>query len=100
PPPRVCEAHGSRAVAKHAPGTLSPERVRLFGQVRHEEIEQAVAVYIAQGNSHVPLDVPQAVVSQAALHGFFGKSAIALVDPEMIGLGVVGDENVRPAVAV
>ena len=60
-----------------------------------EKIDRAAAVKIADGDSHVGFDCARAVKTAAANHGFIDKRAIALIDPELIGLFVVGLEDVR-----
>src|SRR5947209_11507938 len=80
--------------------SLFPKDVQLLGQMRNEQIQQSIAVNVAQGDPHVRLCLSQAVVSEAPEQGFLLERAVALVDPEVVRLAVVGDKDVRPTVAV
>ena len=60
----------------------------------------AVAVVVAVGDPHVGLGLPLAVEGDAPGGGDVLERAVAPVAPEGVGLGVVGDEDVDPAVAV
>ena len=68
--------------------------------MRDEYVEEAVAVHIPQRDSHVGLALPQSVDSDAAKDRLLGKRAVVLVDPQPIGLAVIGHQDVRPAVTV
>src|SRR5262249_43972780 len=74
--------------------------VGFLGQVRDKDIEQTVAVHISDGNSHVGLGSSHGVVGNAAGHGLLLEGAVALVNPEVVGLPIVGDQDIWPTVAV
>jgi len=85
---------------KDSSRSLPPERIRLFGQVGHENVKGAVAVDVTQRHAHAGLCLAQGVIGQAANHRFFFEGAVVLVDPKSIRLSVVSDKDVGPAVAV
>src|SRR5712692_7912700 len=66
----------------------------------HEDVENAVASNVPEGDSHIGLGLPQAVEGEAPYDRFFLESPILLVDPQVVRLAIVGDKNVGPAVAV
>ncbi len=100
PPARRDQPGGGRVVPEPAPRALLPKGVGLLRQVRDEEVEQPVAVHVPQGHAHPGLGLTHPVVRDAALHRLLLERPVLLVHPEPVGRAVVGDENVRPAVAV
>ena len=65
-----------------------------------KEVKQAVAVHVTEGDSHIPFGPAEAIEGDAASDGLILECSIFLIDPKMIGLGIVGDENIGPAVSV
>ena len=91
-------AGGEAGPGTGRPGPASTAcAVRL--EVGDEQVGQAVAVHVAEGDPHVRLRLAQGVVGDAAADRFFREGAVLLVDPEVVGVGVVGDEDIGPAVA-
>ena len=86
-------------VLKEPLRSLSPEGQGLLGEVGHEDVEETVSIDIADANPHVRLGRSHGVAGDPARQGFLLERAIPLVDPEVIGLAVVGDHDVGPAVA-
>src|SRR5690242_19803201 len=66
----------------------------------HEYIEQTIAIHVADGDTHVRLRLAHGVASDAPHGGFLAERAVALIDPEMVRFAVIGNEDIRPAVAV
>src|SRR5207253_3847175 len=64
------------------------------------QVKKAVAVHIADSYPHVRFSTAQAVVGEASLHRFLLERSVALVDPQVVGLAVVADEDVGPAIAI
>src|SRR5262249_11702357 len=85
---------------KHSARALFPEGVGFFRQVRDVDVEEPVAVHVAEGDAHSGLGLAHRVVSHTALHGLLAERTVMLVDPQAVRRAVVGDENVGPAVAV
>ena len=82
---------GTGHVHEHAARLLPPQRVRFLGEVGDEDVEAAAAVHVAQGDAHVALRLAQAVVREPALRRLVAERAVVPVDPQAVGLGVVGD---------
>src|SRR5262249_53018498 len=99
-PARAGQANRCRAVHEEAARLLYPERVRLLGQVRDEQAEAAVAVDVTEGHPHARLRLPNPIVGDTVPDRLILEGLAVLVDPEAVGLAVVGDKNVGPAVAV
>lgn len=99
-PARGGEAREGRAVGKLPRRILRVEDVQLIGEVGDVEVEEAVAVGIAEGDAHVGGRLPHGVISHAAHHRLLLESAVLLVDPQVVRLAVVGDEEVGPVIAV
>ena len=79
---------------------LPPQRVVLLAKMRDEQIKPAVAVRVANGDAHVRRRAAQAGVSHPARDRLLFESAVAPIDEKPIGQSIIGDENVRPAVAI
>ena len=99
-PRGVGQSRHGRAFLKQAARPLLPERVVLLGQMRDENIEQAVAIHVTGGDAHVRVRAAHGVVGEAAPPGLVAKSAVVLIDPERVRLRVIGHQNVRPAISV
>ncbi len=80
-PRRRGQARGIAVIAELAVRALPPQPMSLIAEVGHEDVEQAVAINVGQGDTHVGLGLAHAVVGEAALHRFFLEGAVALVDP-------------------
>src|SRR5262249_11960390 len=71
-----------------------------FGEVGDVEVEKTVAVHVTKGDAHVRLGPSHRVDGHAAPDGLLLERAILLIDPQVIGGAVVGDEEIGPAIAV
>ena len=76
------------------------ERRRVAGEIGFDEIEIAVEIVIACGNTHACLGLAVGAESAASFESDVGEGAILFVLIEGAGGGVVGDVNVGPAVVV
>ena len=72
----------------------------VVAEVGDEEIDQAVVLVVAGGNAHGRDLAPVLVQREAGHIALVVEGAVALVDVEEIGLGVVAHHQVRLAVAV
>ena len=81
-------------------GSLHPQGMGFVGQMGHEDIEQAIPIDISEHHPHVGRCLAHAIVGQTARDSLFLKGAVALVDPEPVGLAVVSHEDIRPAIAI
>ena len=86
-----------RAVGTPVP---PPERGVLAEEVGDDHVLEPVAVVVAACHPHVGLDLPLPVDGDPPGRGHVLERAVMPVAPEGIGLGVVGHEDVDPAVAV
>ena len=75
------------------------ERVGLIDEVCHEEIQITVALHVAERNAHAGLGPAKGVQGGAVENGLVDEATVSLVLPELVGLAVVGDIEVEPAVA-
>jgi hypothetical protein len=76
---------------------ISQKLPDLAHQVVIEDIHVAVVVVVFGVRPHGRSGVRAVVVSDSQFQPFFLERAVALIDEQGIGLGVVGDEHVRPA---
>ena len=97
---RGAEADGRRGVLEAVGALVAEQRVGLADQMGDEEIEIAVVVDVAGDHAHPRLGQPVQVVGRTQHHRVVDERAVALVDPEVVGIGVVGDVDVEPAVVV
>ncbi|MFO0890856.1 MAG: hypothetical protein U0790_17135 [Isosphaeraceae bacterium] len=72
----------------------------LAEEVGDDDVIEPVAVVVTLGDPHVGLDLALAVDGDPPAPGDVLEGAVVAVAPEDIGLGVIGDEDVHPAVAV
>src|ERR1043166_5498096 len=86
------------ASAGHA--VLAKQRRAFAHQVHDEKIFLAPAERVADGHAHAGFGEAVFVVRRAAFDAKLAKGAVALVDPDVILRGVVGDEEVGPTVVV
>ena len=76
------------------------KRIRVACKVRDENIEEPVAVVVANGDAHAGLSASRLVQSGSGEHAHFGERSIVIVVEQQIGIAVVGDVNVRPAIVI
>src|SRR6266446_5385747 len=79
---------------------IAIERVGLLLKMGNEEAQAAAVVIIAPVPSHVAELHPFAAKSHAGKHAHVRESAIVIVVVEVVGNGIVGDQEVRPAIVV
>src|SRR2546422_6406753 len=68
--------------------------------MRDEEVEHAAAANVANGNPHARVGIAHRRISGTTGDGVIGERAVPVIDPQTVRLPVVGDEDIRPAVAV
>ncbi len=76
------------------------EGVGVAGEVGLDDVEEAVAVEVADGDAHAGLGLAVGGVGDAGLDGDVLEGAVLLVLVVGGGGGVVGDVDVGPAVVV
>src|SRR6266404_6147147 len=76
------------------------KRVELVGKFGDEHREASAVIVIAPGHAHGAERLPFTIQRDAADHGLVRERAVAIVVIEMIGSGVIGDEQIGPAVNV
>src|SRR6266478_6436112 len=76
------------------------QRIGLLLKVRDEEAETAAMVVIAPVNAHVAQFHAFAAEGYAAEHSHVGERSVVIVVIEIVGDGVVGDEEIGPSVVV
>ena len=79
---------------------LHPEAMIFVGHVRHEQVAEPLTIDVPIRHSHIALGPKAGVTGHAAYDGLLLERAVFLVDPQVVGLGVIGHENVGPAIAV
>ena len=76
------------------------EGVGVSGEVGLDDVEEAVAVEVSDGDAHACLGFAVGRIGDAGLDGNVFEGAVLLVLVEGGGGGVVGDVDVGPAVVV
>src|SRR5260370_695870 len=76
------------------------QRIGLLLKVRDEEDKTAAMVVIAPIDSHVAQLYAFAAAGYAAEHSHVGERSVVIVVIEIVGDGVVGNEEIGPAVVV
>ncbi len=94
------EAGEVGVVFKGAVAEVEVEGVGVAGEVGLDDVEQAVAVEVADGDAHAGLRLAVGRVGDAGFDGQVFEGAVLLVLIEGGGGGVVGDVDVGPAVVV
>ena len=94
------QPRGDGDVLEQSLAEIAIEGRDVVGEVRLEHVEQAVAVVVADRDTHARLGVAVLAVRRAALHGDVGERAVAVVAVQDRGRRVGRDVDVGPAVAV
>ena len=68
--------------------------------MRHEDVIGAVVVVVAHIQTHAGFSRSVRVDRNATFGCLVLEGAVPLVDPELVRVAVIGDKDVRPAVAV
>ena len=72
----------------------------LVGKVSHQQVRPAAAVVIGPVCAHSPARHTILAVGHPRGHAFFGEPALPVIAVQFVGLGVIGDEDIGPTVAV
>ena len=94
------EAGEVGVVVEVAAAEVQIEGVGVAGEVGLDDVEEAVAVEVSDGNAHAGLGLAVGRVGDAGLDGDVFEGAVLLVLVEGGGGGVVGDVDVGPAIVV
>ena len=97
---RDADAALGRRLGEQAPTEIPEERVRLEFVVRHEEVEAAVAVVVAEIGAHPGAGPPVGRDADAGRQRHLPEHAVAFVVEQEVRRRVVGHEDVRPPVIV
>src|SRR5258707_208932 len=76
------------------------ERNHLIGKIGDEDAGRAGVIVIGGVNAHAGAGYAVFTEGDTGDDGFFGEGAVAIVAIELVGLGVVGEEKIGPAVVV
>ncbi len=87
-------------VVEVAVAEIEVEGVGVAGEVGLDDVEEAVAIEVADGDAHACLGLAVGGVGDAGLDGDIFEGAVLLVLVERGGGGVVGDVDVGPAIVV
>ncbi len=72
----------------------------VIGEVGFEDVEPAIAVVVADRDSHARLFVPVFAVGAAGNHRDIGEGAVVIVAEQNTRLGINRNVDVGPAVVV
>ncbi len=95
---REAEADGCGVVHEDV-SPIPIERVRLGPKVGHEEVEIGILIEIPQQDSHAGLRPTLAVQRQSHEETAVLEAPVRELLPEQVGLAVVGDIEIEPAVS-
>ena len=97
-------AHGETealcGVFEESVAVVAVEGVGFAGEVRHEQVVVAVLIEVGGGDAHACLGSSVGVEGRAGGKGGVLEATLALVDPKLVGIAVVGDVDVDEVVAV
>src|SRR5499426_1666756 len=96
----VAEFGRERGVFKRPVAQISIETGVLKIEVRDENVQPAVSVNIGGVSSHSRLGLAVFADGDAALKRYFAEAPVVIVTEEKVRVGVIGDEDVLPAVVV
>jgi uncharacterized protein YcsI (UPF0317 family) len=68
--------------------------------MRHEEIEVSILVDVAERKTHPSFRLAEHVYGGTTRHSTVAKRPVPLVDPEVIGIAVVGNVQIGEPVVV
>src|SRR5262249_249561 len=89
-----------RFVHKQAFAFVVVERNHLVRKIGDEQAGVATAVVIESVDAHSCARHAVFAERESRYYGLFGEGAVTIVAIELVGLGVVGEEQVGPAVVV
>src|SRR5260370_3575052 len=96
----VTEAGAEGDVCEIGAAVVAIKRFVVVGKGGDEKVELAVAIVIAEGNAHGGLGAAFFVDSETTLIAHIFKRAVATGAIEVVGCGIVGDDELEPAVVV
>ena len=94
------EAGGSAPILEVSRAVVEVQHIHLVEPVRDEQILVAVVVEVARVNAHARFGLSGAAHGGAGEERRVLERAVVLVDPELVGLAVVGDVEIDPPVVV
>ena len=97
---RARHSRGKAHVGEEAAAVVVVEDVVVVGEVRDVDVVASVVVVVADGHAHVGLLEAQLVEGRPRGVADVLEGAVATVAVEVVGTGVVGHEQVEPAVVV
>ena len=96
----VTEAGTKGDVCEIGAAVVAIKRFVVVGKGSDEKVELTVAIVIAEGDAHGGLGAAFSVDSETTVIAHIFKRAVATVAIEVVGCGIVGDDEVEPAVVV
>src|SRR5215469_8452348 len=72
----------------------------LASEIRDHQVLLSVAEQITRIDAHARVRTSIAIQGATEGQGFVFESAVMLIDPELVGTQIVGDEDIGPAIAV
>src|SRR5262249_49215232 len=94
------EAGNGSDIGKQHLAHVLIKRVGVTCEVRHENVEKAIAVVITHSDAHSRLRASGFIERCSRKHAHLGESAIVVVMKHEVWVPVVRDINVRPTVIV
>src|SRR5204862_3421569 len=88
----ACVLEGALIVAK--------ECIFLIGERINEDVGPTVVVVIGEVGAHACENFAILIISKPYVEGDLGECTVAVVVEKLLGEGVVGDEDVRPAIPI
>src|SRR5258706_8328457 len=79
---------------------VAEKRVFLDSESVDENIRPAVIVVVGKVDAHAGESFAIIVVGDAQAYRFFRERAIPLVTKQLLGKRIVGDDNIRPSIAI
>jgi hypothetical protein len=89
------EPGGHRSIFEAKSLVVQVQRVGLIDDVGDENVQIAVFVDIPRGDSHTRFRLPGAVEGYPEENGLVDESAIALIEPKLVCLSIVGDVEIE-----
>ena len=96
---RRAHSTGLRNIVKPA-FAIVEHRIALASQSIHKDVWQPIVIVVGKVRAHAGKAAPIAIVRRAQSHCHFLKRAIVLVSEQLLWNRIVGDEDVRPAIAI
>ena len=101
---RVRKASSHRSIVSDGvdeeTGLVAEESVALSDQVGHEEIEPSPLFHVHGDDAHSSSRNAHGIERAPPQRGILFKAPLAPVQPELVGGGVIGHEEVDPAVVI